>query len=292
MEKEMTDTPVLGVIGGTGLYKLPGLQNLEEKKVDTPFGKPSSPIFLGKLNGKSIAFIARHGIGHFISPSEVNYRANIYAMKALGINKVVGVSACGSLRDDFSPGDLVIPDQLIDFTKNRVYSFFGNGLVAHIGSADPYCPDLSSLAYQSVLSAGANVHLGGSYITIEGPRFSTKAESNLFRSWGISIIGMTNSPEAFLAREAELCYTTIAHVTDYDVWHETEEPVSVEMILNTLHNNTQLVQKALEILLNEISPTQQCDCANALAGALVTQSDLIPENTKQNLELLIKKYIS
>ena len=288
----MNNTPVMGVIGGTGLYKLPGLKNLEEKNIDTPFGKPSSPVFLGELNGKTIAFIARHGIGHFISPSEVNYRANIYAMKKLGINKVVGISACGSLRDDFSPGDLVIPDQLIDFTKNRVYSFFGNGLVAHIGSADPYCPDLSSLAHQAVLSAGANAHFGGAYITIEGPRFSTKAESNLFRSWGISVIGMTNSPEAFLAREAEICYTTIAHVTDYDVWHETEEAVSVEMILNTLHNNTELAQKALEILLNDVSPTQECDCANALAGALVTQPDLVPSDTKQNLELLIKKYIS
>jgi len=286
----MNDNPVLGVIGGTGLYKLPGLKNLESKGVDTPFGKPSSPVFLGELKGKTIAFIARHGIGHFISPSEVNYRANIYAMKSLGINKVVGVSACGSLRDDYSPGDLVIPDQLIDFTKNRVYSFFGDGLVAHIGTADPYCGSLSTLAYQAVLSAGATVHMGGAYITIEGPRFSTKAESNLFRSWGLSVIGMTNSPEAFLAREAEICYTTIAHVTDYDVWHESEEPVSVEMILNTLQNNTKIVQRALDILLDKITPEQECECANTLSNALVTRSDLIPDNTKNKLELLIKKY--
>ena len=286
----MNENPVLGVIGGTGLYKLPGLKNLESKEIDTPFGKPSSPIFLGELKGKTIAFIARHGIGHFISPSEVNYRANIYAMKALGINKVIGISACGSLRDDYSPGDLVIPDQLIDFTKNRVYSFFGEGLVAHIGTADPYCKNLSALAYQAVLSAGANVHLGGAYITIEGPRFSTKAESNLFRSWGLSVIGMTNSPEAFLAREAELCYTTIAHVTDYDVWHESEEPVSVEMILKILQDNTKTAQSALHILLDEMTPEQECECADTLSSAMVTRPDLIPEITKNKLKLLIKKY--
>ena len=287
----MSKKPSLGIIGGTGLYNLPGMKNLESKDVDTPFGKPSSPIFFGELKGKLIVFIARHGIGHFISPSEVNYKANIYALKSLGVDTVVGISACGSLRDDYSPGDLVIPDQLIDFTKNRVSSFFGDGLVAHVGSADPYCPELSKLAYEAVLSTGATVHFGGTYITIEGPRFSTKAESNLFRSWGLSVIGMTNSPEAFLAREAEMCYTTIAHVTDYDVWHESEEAVNVEMILNTLKNNTKIAQKALDILLDKLGTDKMCGCSNALENTMVTQSDLIPTETKQKLQKIIEKYI-
>ena len=288
----MGSKPILGVIGGTGLYNLPGLTNTETIEIDTPFGKPSSPIFLGTIKSKRIAFLARHGIGHFLLPSEVNYRANIYALKSLDIDKIVGVSACGSLRDDYAPCDLVIPDQVIDFTKNRERTFFGDGIVVHIGSADPYCPELSAQVYKAVLESGANVHYGGSFITIEGPRFSTKAESNLFRSWGISIIGMTNSPEAFLAREAEICYATIAHVTDYDVWHESEESVNVEMIIKTLMNNTSIAKKSLEILIRDLNFERVCNCSNALANSIITHSDIIPETTKIKLELIIQKYIN
>ena len=202
----MNESPVLGIIGGTGVYQLDELNEIREKKIETPFGEPSSPIITGNLKGVNVAFLARHGIGHIIPPSEINYRANIYALKSVGVKKIIGISACGSLREDFTPGDIVIPDQLIDFTKNRNRTFFEKGLVAHISPADPFCLTLSKDLYNALLPTNANIHLGGTFITIEGPRFSTRAESHLFRSWGISIVGMTASPEAFLAREAEICY--------------------------------------------------------------------------------------
>ncbi len=206
--------PSLAIIGGSGLYSMPGLKDVTEHDITTPFGKPSSPVVTGTLEGRLVAFLARHGIGHHISPTEVNYCANIYALKSLGVERVVGISACGSLREDYAPGDLVIPDQIFDLTRNRRRSFFGEGLVAHIGVAEPFCRDLSGQVYQAVSATGATVHQGGTFLTVEGPRFSTKAESNVYRSWGMSLIGMTTSPEAFLAREAELCYTVMAHVTD------------------------------------------------------------------------------
>ncbi len=230
----MNENPVMAVIGGSGLYQFPSLENARQFDIETPFGMPSSPITIGDLYGKKVAFLSRHGIGHSITPTEVNSRANIYALKSIGVTRIVSVSACGSLREDFRPGQIVIPNQLVDFTSLRQKSFFGEGIVAHIGSAEPFCKDLSNLVNEALKSCGVVVHNSGTYITIEGPRFSTKAESNLFREWGMSIIGMTACPEAFLAREAEICYVTMAHVTDYDVWHTNELPVTVEMVIKVL----------------------------------------------------------
>jgi 5'-methylthioadenosine phosphorylase len=288
----MTEKPILAVIGGSGLYHFPALKNVNMLDIETPFGKPSAPIALGMLSGRPIAFLARHGIGHHISPTEVNYRANIYALKAIGAEKIVSVSACGSLREDFAPGDIVIPDQLFDFTRDRARTFFGEGMVTHIGVAEPFCPNLSSQLSKAVVAARGNVHNGGTFITIEGPRFSTRAESNIYRSWGISIIGMTASPEAYLAREAEICYAVMAHVTDYDVWHISEEPVSVEMVVRTLMQNTELAQNAIQLLVENLDTIIQCECGHALADAIITQHDRIPAETAQKLDLLVHKYLA
>jgi 5'-methylthioadenosine phosphorylase len=287
----MNPQPTLAIIGGSGLYSIPGLQETAEHDLTTPFGKPSAPIITGKLADHQVAFLARHGIGHHISPSEVNYCANLYALKSLGVERVISISACGSLREDYIPGDLVVPDQLFDFTRNRKRSFFGEGLVAHIGVADPFCPDLSAQLFEAIKATGVNVHRGGSFITVEGPRFSTKAESNVYRSWGMSLIGMTTSPEAFLAREAELCYAVMAHVTDYDVWHLDQEPVSVEAVITVLKNNTLIAQKAIEKLAQDLKPERQCDCDHALANALITPPEKIPPETRQRLDLLVRKYL-
>jgi 5'-methylthioadenosine phosphorylase len=287
----MSEKPVLGVIGGSGLYQFPSLENIETIELDTPFGKPSSPIIMGTLAGRKVAFLARHGIGHIFLPAEVNYRANIYALKKLGVERIISVSACGSLREDYSPGDIVIPDQLVDFTKNRPITFFGEGFVAHVGLADPFCNDLRQLLFQSVKTVGGKVHPDGTYITIEGPRFSTKAESNLFRKWGMSIIGMTAIPEAFLAREAEICYATMAHVTDYDVWHENESPVTVDMVIKILNQNTQLAQKAILRLVEKLPEKTECECGSALSDAILTQIKSISPNARNKLDLLIKKYV-
>ncbi len=287
----MPDNPIIAVIGGSGLYNFTGLKNVQMVDVDSPFGKPSAPIAVGELSGKKIAFLARHGIGHHISPTEVNYRANIYALKALGVQKIVSVSACGSLREDYAPGHIVIPDQIFDFTSRRVRSFFGEGMVVHVGTADPVCKALSSQVSEAVIAAKCTVHNGGTFITIEGPRFSTRAESNTYRAWGMSIIGMTASPEAFLAREAEMCYAIMAHVTDYDVWHISEEPVSVEMVVRTLMNNTELAQNAIKHLVENYDDTRLCDCDHALADAIITQRERIPAETIQKLDLLVKKYL-
>lgn len=287
----MTEHIHLAVIGGSGLYAMPSLTDVEERHILTPYGKPSSPVVIGTLEGKRIAFLARHGIGHFITPSEVNYRANIYALKTLGVKRVVSVSACGSLREDYAPGHIVIPDQLFDYTKGRASSFFGEGLVAHVGVADPFCNTLSEQVYQAVSEAGGTVHRGGTFITIEGPRFSTKAESNVYRAWGMSIIGMTASPEAFLAREAEMCYAVMAHVTDYDVWHVSAEPVTVEMVIQTLNKNTQLAQEALRLLAKALPEEQPCACHSALATALITNPAVIPAETRKRLQPFVEKYL-
>jgi 5'-methylthioadenosine phosphorylase len=287
----MEEAIVLGIIGGSGLYQFSALQNVKTVEIKTPFGDPSSPIVTGSLAGKRVAFLARHGIGHFISPTEVNYRANIYALKSLGVQQVVSISACGSLRDDFAPGDIVVPDQLVDFTHNRVRSFFGNGMVVHVGVAEPFCSELSGLVLESVNEAGAVSHQGGTFLTIEGPRFSTKGESNLYRAWGMSIIGMTASPEAFLAREAEMCYATMAHVTDYDVWHMTEETVSADMVVRTLSKNVELAQQAVQILVKKLPHKFTCSCSSALSNAIITQAECIPPETVKKLDLLVKKYI-
>lgn len=288
----MENSPILGVIGGTGVYQFDAVTEIEQREVNTPFGKPSSPIFLGKLNGKTIAFLARHGIGHTIPPSSVNYRANIYALKSIGVRRIVSISACGSLREDFAPGDIVIPDQLVDFTKNRINTFFDSpGMVAHISTAFPFCPKLSENLLNAVKPTGANAHKVGTFITIEGPRFSTKAESQLFRSWGMTIIGMTASPEAFLAREAEMCYATIAHVTDYDTWHQHEEPVTVEMILKILNQNNVHAQKTIENLVDHFE-NYECECEHALKSALTTNPESYDQESTEKLNLLIKKYIA
>ncbi len=283
--------PILGVIGGSGLYQMEGLTDVQEYDLDTPFGKPSSPIVIGYLEGQPVAFLARHGRGHFISPSEINYRANIYALKMLGVERVVSVSACGSLREDYAPGHIVVPDQLFDFTKGRKRTFFEEGFVAHVSVADPFCPDLSEQVYQAVQATGVTVHKGGTFITIEGPRFSTRGESNLFRQWGMSIIGMTTSPEAFLAREAELCYAVMAHVTDYDVWHISEEPVTVEMVIRTLNQNVHHAQEAIRNLVRGLTAERTCECQHALATALITNPAVIPPETKRRLRLLVGKYL-
>jgi 5'-methylthioadenosine phosphorylase len=287
----MTEHPVFGIIGGSGLYHMQGLSNVQTIDVDTPFGKPSAPLVTGVLDGKKVAFLARHGIGHHISPSEVNYRANIYAMKQIGVSRLISISACGSLREDYAPGHIVIPDQIFDFTRLRSRSFFGDGLVAHVGVADPFCADLSAQVYQAVAESGGQVHHGGTFITIEGPRFSTKAESNLFRAWGMAIIGMTASPEVFLAREAEMCYAVMAHVTDYDVWHVTESPVTVEMVIRTLINNTILAQTAVQHLAGQVTPQGDCACGRALADAIITQHDQISPEAHARLDLLVGKYL-
>jgi 5'-methylthioadenosine phosphorylase len=288
----MEQKPVLGVIGGSGLYGMEGLEEVEAHEIDTPFGKPSSPVILGDLKGHRIAFIARHGIGHVLTPSEVNYRANIYALKSLGTERVISVSACGSLREDYAPGEIVVPDQLFDRTHLRERTFFGDGLVAHISVGNPFCTDLSDLLSQSVSATEGIVHRGGAFLTIDGPRFSTRAESNTYRAWGMSIIGMTTSPEAFLAREAEMCYAVMAHVTDYDVWHVSEDPVTVEMVIRILKENTQLAQKAIAHLVASLPDDRSCECGQALKDAFITSPEKIPQETRAKLALLVEKYLS
>jgi 5'-methylthioadenosine phosphorylase len=287
----MNETIAFAVIGGSGLYSRPGLDDVKEMDLDTPFGRPSASVLIGSVGEKRIAFLARHGIGHHISPTEVNYRANIYALKSLGVHRIVSISACGSLREDYAPGQLVIPDQIFDFTHLRARSFYENGVVAHISTANPFCSDWSKLVYESVQKTGTHVHLGGSLITIEGPRFSTKAESNIYRSWGLSIIGMTASPEAFLAREAEICYATMAHVTDYDVWHENIEPVTVEMVIRTLNQNTSTAQNAIRELATSWSERADCSCNSSMAAAVITDPNAISPENREKYELMIGKYL-
>ncbi len=287
----MKEKPELGVIGGSGLYSIPGLKEVSQRTVATPFGEPSSPVVLGTLAGRRIAFLARHGAGHTIPPHRVNYRANIYALKSLGVRFVAAVSACGSLREDYAPGNVVIPDQLFDFTHVRARSFFDDpGLVAHVSVAEPFCNAFGKQLFKACKAAKAKVHYGGSYITVDGPRFSTRSESNNFRSWGHAIIGMTTSPEAFLAREAELCYAVMAHVTDFDVWHA--EPVNVEMVMTTMQKNLKLAQDAIRNLASNLKSNQECDCDTALANALVTSRQHISKTQRKKLGLLVDKYVS
>jgi len=267
---------------------------VEERQIDTPFGPPSDVIVVGTLNKVRVAFLARHGRGHVHNPSEVPYRANIYALKTLGVERVIGVSACGSLREDFAPGNIVVPDQLYDNTKGqRARTFFEGGIVGHIGTANPFCPQLSGLLAEGASLGGGTVHRSGAFITIEGPRFSSRAESNIFRSWGMSIIGMTTSPEAYLAREAEMCYAVMAHVTDYDVWHESEEPVTVEMIVRTLIANLEIAHRTLFNMMPVLARTERaCDCGHALADAIITDRRKIPDEVKLRLKPIIGKYFS
>jgi len=287
----MNTKPNIAVIGGTGVYQMDSLKDVETIEMNTPYGAPSSAIVIGSIEDKRVAFLARHGIGHVLLPSEVNYRANIYALKMIGVKRIISITACGSLREDFAPGHIVIPDQIIDFTRNRKNTFFGDGLVAHISSADPFCNTLSGYLYHAVSNLTSQVHRGGTFITIEGPRFSTKAESNLYRSWGITLIGMTASPEAFLAREAEMCYASMAHVTDYDSWHQSEETVSVEMVVRTLNQNKKIAQESIYHLIQELPDEIECNCDSALENALITNPEYIPVETRNNLDWIIGKYL-
>jgi len=284
---------ILGIIGGSGIYDMEALQDVKELCVETPFGDPSDAIVLGTLAGIRVAFLPRHGRGHRIMPTELNARANIYSLKSLGVEYIVSVSACGSLREDYAPRDIVIPDQIFDRTKGRASTFFGGGLVVHVGFDEPFCPVLSELVYQAVRETQATVHKGGTFIIIEGPQFSTKAESRIYRQWGADIIGMTALPEAKLAREAEICYAAMAHVTDYDVWHEAEGPVSVAMVIENLQANTVIAKQALAYLARMIAEKKErsCMCASALASAIITQRDQIPETVRRDLALLLDKHL-
>ena len=281
----------IGVIGGSGLYEIEGMTDIEEVKPDTPFGEPSDAIIIGELEGNRIAFLPRHGRGHYISPTEVPSRANIYALKSLGVEWIISISAVGSLKEEICPMDLVIPDQLIDRTKSRVNTFFGGGLVAHVTFADPFCLVLSDILHQAAIEAGAKVHKGGTYVVMEGPLFSTKAESNLYRSWGASVIGMTALPEAKLAREAEICYATVACATDYDCWHEAEESVTIEMVIANLRQNVSRAKSIIRTAVSRIPQKRECGCAQALKDAIITAPDKISDNTKRELALLIGKYV-
>ncbi|HET89139.1 MAG TPA: S-methyl-5'-thioadenosine phosphorylase [Chloroflexi bacterium] len=282
----------IGIIGGSGLYRMEGLTDVEELRVSTPFGDPSDALVIGTLEGVRVAFLARHGRGHRIMPTEVNYRANIWALKSLGVERIVAISACGSLREHVRPGEIVVPDQLFDFTRKRENTFFGAGVVVHVGVADPFCPHLSALLADVVEESGGTVYRSGRFITIEGPRFSTRGESFTYRAWGMDIIGMTTSPEAFLAREAEMCYGVMAHVTDYDVWHESEEAVSVEAVIRVLQQNTVLAQNALRLLVPRLEVVERaCGCAQALANAIITQRDVIPQQVEERLALILAKYL-
>jgi 5'-methylthioadenosine phosphorylase len=281
----------IGVIGGTGLYQIDGLTDVEEITVTTPFGDPSDALFVGTLEGQRVVFLPRHGRGHRISPTELNSRANIYALKSLGVKYIVAVNACGSLQQQYAPGHIVIPDQLVDRTRRRVLSFFGEGVVAHPSVADPFSPALSEIAYQSVKTAGGTVHLGGIFVIIEGPRFSTKAESYIFRQWGCDIIGMTTIPEAFLAAEAEMAYTSLAAVTDYDVWHDSEEPVTVEVVIAQLSANAELARQSLRNIVPRLAAEPDWPEHHSMENAIVTDRSLIPEATRKKLELLVGKYL-
>ncbi|MEJ2747667.1 MAG: S-methyl-5'-thioadenosine phosphorylase [Anaerolineae bacterium] len=283
----------LAIIGGSGLYEMAELRDVEEVTVSTPFGDPSDNIIVGTLHGRRVAFLPRHGRGHVLNPSEVPYRANIFALKVLGVKYIVSVSACGSLRETYAPGHILIPDQLVDFTKKRATSFFEQGLVAHIGVADPFSPEMGQVVADAVRRAEGIVHEGGAFITIEGPRFSTKGESNLYREWGMSIIGMTTSPEAFLAAEAEIAYTVMAHITDYDVWHDDEGPVSVDRVLQVLRGNTFLAQQAISHIARTMDEwAGDFTAHHNLKDALITDRSHIPDVLKVALKPLVGKYLT
>lgn len=282
----------IGIIGGSGLYNMAGLSAVEQVNVQTPFGAPSDVVTLGTYHGERIAFLPRHGQGHTLMPGRVPYQANIYALKSLGVQYIVAISACGSLQEAYAPGHIVVPDQLFDHTKNRTSTFFGDGLVAHVGVADPFSPALSKAVADAVRAAGGTVHEGGAFITIEGPRFSTKGESRTYRGWGMDIIGMTTSPEAFLAREAEIAYAVMAHVTDYDVWHESEQPVTVEAVIRVLQANTRLAQAAIRHLVEQKSSwSGDFPAHHALRDALITDRNRIPAGIHSRLSLLVDKYL-
>jgi 5'-methylthioadenosine phosphorylase len=280
----------IGIIGGSGLYEMPVLTERSELPIETPFGFPSDKLVIGSIAGHRVAFLSRHGRGHRWMPSELNFRANIYAMKMLGVERILSVSAVGSLKEELAPLDIVLPDQFVDRTHGRISTFFGDGFVAHIAFADPVCPDLQEQVYQAAHKAGIPAKRGGAYVCMEGPAFSTKAESNLYRSWGMDVIGMTNLQEAKLAREAEICYVTIALVTDYDCWHESHESVSADMIIGNLQKNCQAAQTIIVQTVQDMGLTRNCHCSEALKYALITDRAAIPAETRKKLDCIVGKY--
>jgi 5'-methylthioadenosine phosphorylase len=280
----------IGIIGGSGLYSMPGFEAQEEVRLSTPFGDPSDAYIVGKLEGNTVAFLSRHGRGHRVSPSELNFRANIFGMKMLGVDRILSLSAVGSLKEEHAPLDFVIPDQFFDRTKGRISTFFTGGIVAHISFADPVCPQLTRVAHASGSEIGINSKLGGTYLCMEGPAFSTRAESNIYRSWGMDVIGMTNLTEAKLAREAEICYATIAMVTDYDCWHEEHDAVTVDQIIQNLTKNAENACKLVRHAVKQMPKVRTCKCGTALKHAIITDRASIPAETRQKLELLIGKY--
>jgi 5'-methylthioadenosine phosphorylase len=286
----MTPSRVIGVIGGSGLYDIEGLTDLERRKVVTPFGDPSDEYLIGHLGDCTLVFLPRHGRGHRILPHEINFRANIHGMKQLGVQWILSVSAVGSMREEIHPGDIVIVDQFIDRTKARSASFFGDGVAGHVGFADPVCPDLSKVVYDAAVEAKARVHRGGTYVVIDGPMFSTRAESRVYRSWGVHVIGMTNLPEAKLAREAEICYSTIALSTDYDCWHETEEDVSVAQVVATLGKNVATAKAIVKNAARTIPAERRCLCVTASAHAVMTAPEAIPQAARERLKLIMGKH--
>jgi 5'-methylthioadenosine phosphorylase len=281
----------IGIIGGSGLYDMAELTEREEQTISTPFGDPSGPYIVGTLRGKRVAFLARHGVGHRILPSELNFRANIYGFKKLGVERILSASAVGSLKDEYKPLDIVVPDQFFDRTKGRISTFFGRGLVAHIAFAHPVCVQLSAIAADAAVTVGATVHRGGTYVNMEGPQFSTLAESRLYRSWGMDVIGMTNLQEAKLAREAEICYATLALVTDYDCWHPDHDSVTVDLIIANLLQNAATAQKTIAEAVGRIGGDRSCACKDALATAIITQMNDVPEQTKKDLAPIIGRYV-
>lgn len=282
----------VGVIGGSGLYEMEGLTDIHSVKVETPWGNPSDDLVVGKLGDTKMVFLPRHGRGHKVMPSEINYRANIYALKKLGVQWIISVSAVGSMKEEIAPGDVVIPSQFFDHTKGRISTFFGDGIVGHVSMADPVCPVLSDVFYEASIKSGAAVvHKGGIYICIEGPQFSSRGESDIYRKWGVDVIGMTNMPEAKLAREAEICYATLALSTDYDCWYETHADVTVEDIIETLTKNVELAKRIIGEIVPMISEKRNCICYNALQNAIITTKDVVSEEVKRRLNLLIGRYM-
>lgn len=281
----------VGVIGGSGLYDIEGLTDVESVSVDTPWGSPSDNLIVGSLDDTRMVFLPRHGRYHKQMPSEINYRANIFAMKKMGVEWIISVSAVGSMKEHISPGQIVIPSQFYDHTKTRVSTFFGSGIVAHVSMADPVCALLSDELYNASISSGATVHKGGTYLCMEGPQFSSRAESNIYRGWGVDIIGMTNATEAKLAREAEICYASISMATDYDCWHEQHDDVTVDDLIETLNNNVQLARDIIKKVVPAIGESRECPCGSALQNAIITPKEAITKETRDRLEILIKRYI-
>jgi 5'-methylthioadenosine phosphorylase len=286
-----TEKATIGVIGGSGLYEMEGLTNVKSVRVATPFGKPSDDFLIGTLFGRRVAFLPRHGRGHRIMPTDINYRANIFGMKKLGVERIISVSAVGSMKENIKPGDIVVPDQFYDHTKHRRSTFFGNSVVAHVGMADPVCSDLSVVLARAGSTAGATVHQGGTYLCMEGPQFSTRAESLIYRTWDVQVIGMTNATEAKLAREAELCYSTIALATDYDCWHHSEEAVTVEAVLEVMRHNIETSKAMIKQAVQMLPEERTCGCGESLKSAIMTPEKLIPAKTKRDLAPIIGRYM-